>query len=219
LINLHATKKLQTKLPVDKSGCLPNVREQSNLGTWPTENPLGDWHGNIITLQRLNCILLVHDTTRFPLFIPCLTKPDFANLNWWFMDSLMNTLIKCGASDKQLDAVHRYLVPLQVDTECDRSVQGTMSRMAGDVEHMLWFDEVAITDVSGPRTSLWLSDRPCNVKGRKDCIWPQKEMLDLLGNVTAEATNQGTDVSAVKQVIADKELPENVISIKDYRNN
>jgi hypothetical protein len=41
----------------------------------------------------------------------------------------MNTLIKIGTNDKQLDAVHHYLVPLQIDTDCNRSVQGSMNQM------------------------------------------------------------------------------------------
>lgn len=214
MIKLHVTKKLLTKLPFDKSGYLPKGQEQNYAGAIRTTSPLSGWHANLLTLQRRNCILLVHDNTRFPLFIPCLTKPDFANLNWWFIDALMNTLIKVGANDKQLDAVHHYLAPLQIDTECNRSVQGTMSQMAGDLEHMLWFDEADILDLSGPRTGLWLSDRPCNVKGRKDCLWPQKAMLALLseldrGNIQVE-------------MLPDKSGPtpnfqDNVTQIKDYQ--
>ncbi len=149
-------------------------------------SPLSGWHGNVITLQRRNCILLVHDETRFPLFIPCLTKPDFLRLDDLFIDVLMNTLMKCGADHMQLDVIHQHLSPLCIDTDCNRSVQGTMNQMKGDVEHMLWYQGVSITDISGPRTSVWLANRPCTVKGKKDCIWPDKAMLNLLSNLVVE---------------------------------
>lgn len=207
MISLHATKKLLAKLPINEQGVLP---EQANT-PWLQEqqasssSALSGWHGNLITLQRRNCVLLVHDETRFPLFIPCLTKPDFANLDRWFVDVLMNTLMKCGANERQLQAVHEHLAPLHIDTECNRSVQGSMSRMKADIEHMLWCNNVDIMDVSGARTAVWLAERPCTIKGRKDYLWPQQAMLALLSEL---ATG---NVSVVT-------LPDNVIDLKDYRN-
>lgn len=180
MITLHATKKLLTKLPIGKNGSLPNQSEfhdpeKPNLAN----NPLSGWHGNLLTLQRRNCILLVHDATRFAVVMTCLKKEDFANLDWWFVDSFMNTLLKCGANDAQMQAAHNHLEPLVIDTNCDRSVQGTMNQMKGDFEHMLWYDNVDINDLSAYRLGAWLSDRPCTIKGRKDCIWPVKAMLAL----------------------------------------
>jgi len=203
MIKLHATKKLLAKLPINEQGILPEqantqwLQEQQTTAT----SALSGWHGNLITLQRRQCILLVHDTTRFPLFIPCLTKPDFANLNWWFIDALMNTLLKCGANDAQLQAVHQHLAPLHIDTDCNRSVQGTMNRMKGDIETMLYYDRLDIIDISAARTSAWLADRPCTIKGQKDCVWPQQAMLALLDRAASPAPL----------------TVDNVISIKDYQ--
>ena len=169
MIKIHATKKLFAKLPVSNSGELIEPK-----------NPLSGWHANLITLQRRNCILMVHDSTRFPLFIPCLTKPDFSNINWYFEDALMNTLLKLGANQQQLDTAISLLGELSFDTTCDRSVQGTMNQMKGDIEYMLRYENANVTDLSAYRTAVWLSDRPCTVKTQKKCIWPQKAMLALL---------------------------------------
>lgn len=184
MIKIHATKKLLAKLSVNKEGYLAKDKNDCSLSPVLSKNPLSDWHANLIILQRRNCILMVHDATRFPLFIPCLTKPDFANLNWYFQDAFMNTLLKLGANQQQLDMAISWLDKLCIDSVCDRSVQGTMNRMKADIEHMLWFDNTDVTELSGYLTGLWLSDRPCTVKGQKECIWPQKAMLDLLGNNT-----------------------------------
>jgi len=183
MIRIHATKKLLAKLPVDGDGYLPENKNRPSVQISSAESPLSNWHANLINLQRRNCVLLVHDTTRFPLFIPCLTKPDFANLNWHFQDSLMNTLLKLGANQQQLDSAAAHLTQLGFDAICDRSVQGTMNQMKGDIEHMLWYDNANVTELSGYRTGVWLSDRPCTVKGQKDCIWPQKAMFELLDEV------------------------------------
>jgi hypothetical protein len=85
---------------VDELGLLPAPKQSAalfNVNIPEHTNPLGSWHANLLTLQRRNCILLVHDETLFPLFIPCLTKPDFKALQWHFEDVLMNTLLKAGA--------------------------------------------------------------------------------------------------------------------------
>ena len=94
MIKIHSTKKLLAKLPLNKDGFIANDKTNYSSQTVLSENPLSGWHANLITLQRRNCILMVHDETRFPLFMTCLTKPDFANLNWYFQDTLMNTLLK-----------------------------------------------------------------------------------------------------------------------------
>lgn len=209
MIHLHATKKLLVKLPVDKNGNLP-IRSTHQGFDKPelTENPLNSWHGNLLTLQRRNCMLLVHDATRFAVLMTCLKKTDFANLDWWFVDTFMNTLLKCGANNKQMEAAHNHLAPLSIDNNCNRSVQGTMNQMKGDIEHKLWYDNVDIGDLSAYRMGVWLSDRPCTVKGHKDCIWPIKAMLALLSS-TVSRGEPGT---------LQTDSPDNVISIKDFRD-
>ncbi|WP_206618025.1 hypothetical protein [Hahella sp. KA22] len=174
MIHLHCTKKLLAKLPVNESGTLPNQESNS------TESPLSGWHANLIILQRRQCVLFVHDATRFPLFAPSLKKADFARLDWHFTDVFMNTLLKVGASEQALENAQRFLAPLVCDSVCNRSVQGTMNQMTQDLENRLWFDRSSVKDLLPYSTSAWLTERPCNVKGVKDCIWPTKAMLSLL---------------------------------------
>jgi hypothetical protein len=184
MIKIHATKKLLTKLPVDEQGYLPTdknaPRQQGNVSE-QSESLLSGWRANRITLQRRNCILFVHDATRFPVFIPCLTKPDFARLDWHFQDAFMNTLLKIGADDAMMNRAAALLQPLCFDTDCNRSVQGTMNQMAGDLEHSINYRGMNIQDASPYRISAWLADRPCTIKGQKDCVWPIKAMGELLG--------------------------------------
>ncbi len=181
MITIHATKKLHTKLPLNDQGLIVSKDTDSQPeSNRITINPLSGWHANLITLQRRNCILLVHDATRFPLFMKGLVKADFARFNWLFEDTLMNTLLKVNASQQQLDAAAELLAPCQFDTDCNRSVQGTMNQMKGDLEYRLWYDNAKLEDYSSYRTGAWRADRPCTVKGIKDCIWPIKAMLELL---------------------------------------
>jgi hypothetical protein len=179
MITIHATQKLYAKLPVDSAGRLPD-RMMPTSQDVPADNPLSGWHANLLTLQRRNCVVLVHDSTRFPLFIKGLLKPDFARLDDLFADALMNTLLKLDATQNQLDVAAGLLSPCCYDTVCNRSVQGTMNQMAFGIEQMLAYDNARLEDVSAYRTAAWLAKTPCNVKGVKGCVWPDKAMLELL---------------------------------------
>ena len=181
MIQLHATRKLFERLPLDAQGCLPSTpRSEWLFQAEPVEaNPLSGWHGNLITLQRRNCVLLVHDETRFPLILPALTKPDFTVLNDRFVDALMNTLLKCGADDRQLDAAHRHLRPLQVDTHCNRSPQGTLNQMKKEWEYQLYDTQQNVAELTGYPTAAWLAGIPRGIKSG-DYRFPKKAMLALV---------------------------------------
>ena len=202
MITLHATKKLMTKLPVDANGLLPLQANTEYLADRhdATQSPLGSWHANLLTLQRRTCVLLIHDQTRFPLFIPALKKADLVNLNWWFSDALMNTLLKCGANDQLMDQAAAMLHRLQVDTVCDRSVQGTMNQVAGDIGHLLHYDAVNVAETTGYRIGASLAHRPCTVKGRKGFVWPDKEFFELLARASSTEA-----------------VPDNVIKFGNYQ--
>jgi hypothetical protein len=170
----------QCEIEESEANTLDSADPASRLGN---DNPLSGWHANLLILQRRNCILLVHDATRFPLFIKGLVKADFAHFDRLFADALMNTLLKLDASETQLDTAAALLAPCRFDSDCNRSVQGTMNRMAGDLEHMLWIEEARLEDICSYATGAWLADRPCTVKGQKDWIRPDRAMLALLNRV------------------------------------
>lgn len=180
MIHLHCTQKLLAKLPVDDHGRLPSPRP----GLWAAndagESPLGHWHGNLLLIQRRQCLLLVHDATRFPVFIPALTQPDFANLDDRFTDSFMNALLKTGADEALMQRAHASLGPLVCDSVCDRSVQGTLNQMGQDLQYMLEYDRLNVVELTGYRLSAWLADRPCSVRHRRSTVWPVQAMRDLL---------------------------------------
>ena len=181
MIRLHCTKKLLTKLPLREDGRLKSKRP-SMFGANDDSrvSKLSGWHANLLLLQRRQCVLFVHDATRFPVFVPALKKEDFAVLDDRFIDGFMNTLLKTGADDALMQRAHAALGPLVCDTDCDRSVQGTMNQMSQDIRFSLEYENVSVADITGYRVGAWLADRPCTVKGRKDCIWPDRAMRELL---------------------------------------
>lgn len=219
MIRIHCTQKLFAKLSLDDHGRLPTKNRselQPDSLISETNNPLSGWQGNLITLQRRNCILLVHEATRFPLLLPCLTKPDYRNLQWLFEDALMNTLLKMDASEAQMDTASNLLQPLVLDSSSNRSVLGTLNQMKGRLESLLWVDNADIQDLNPYRTAIWLAEAPCGVKGSTKTIWPKEALFDLLDSAkTGQDFNTGE--SEPDLAVEEKALPDNVISMAAFR--
>ncbi len=171
---LHCTKKLYTKLPQVNKSVEPPTTAIGSLSKWL------NWHANLITIQRRQCVIAVHDATRFALFIPCLTKKDFLDLDWHFNDVLINTLLKSDMSPELINTAATKYQQLSFDTNCNRSVQGTMNQVAQEIDYGLYYSNTSVADISPYRYSAELSHRPCNVKGIKDCVWPDRGMANLL---------------------------------------
>ncbi|UCZ55560.1 hypothetical protein LGV61_07415 [Desulfurispirillum indicum] len=187
MITLHATKKLFDKLPLKEQGVLSPTGRSKYLYELPVlhDNPLSGWHGNLVTFQRRNCVLLLHNGTRFPLLIPNLTKPDFAELNFHFVDVFMSTLLKCGAEARHLDAAQHLLRPLQTDSGTSRSELSTLTQVKFETECMLDHDGVNIADMTGYSISAWLAGLFRSVK-EAGYIVPRDQMLALLDTIKTD---------------------------------
>ena len=78
IIQIHATQKLYKKFHLDEGGQLKQDPAAPNAPEKVVDiNLLRDWHDYLLTIQRRNCVLLVHNQTRFAVFIPRLTKKEF----------------------------------------------------------------------------------------------------------------------------------------------
>lgn len=178
---LHCTKKLFAKLP---NNIHTTTNSVVNIGL---QSEWLNWHANVITVQRRQCVIAVHDATRYTVFIPCLTKPDLANLQWHFEDVFINSLLKSSLPHELVETATQHLAPLMFDTECNRSVQGTMNQIAQYIDYGLSYTNTVVSDISPYRYSAELSHRPCTVKGLKDCLWPDKAMTELLNSMRSAA--------------------------------
>lgn len=212
MIQIHATKKLLAKMPA-----------QAKLGPEDIlaapQSKLGSWHANLLTIQRRNCLLFVHDQTRFPVFIPALTKPDFAIVDRFFDDALMNTLLQCGATQDQLDTAAALLQPLAFVGGTDRSVLGTQNQLGQDIDHIIYFDSLSVADMAGYAVSAWLADRPCHVKGRKDYIWPKDAFLELLDSLSTEVDLNNSQKDDRRSLLDSPSEPiaDNVVMLDRFR--
>jgi hypothetical protein len=180
MITIHCTKKLLSRLPVGVGEQLRSEYSNHFAANDATPTLLSGWHGHLVTLQRRQCVLLVHDTTRFPVFIPALKKGDFATLDYRFADSFMNTLLKTGIEDEVMELAVAQLAPLRIENTVNRSVLGTINQMVQHIQFAVEDGDVTIAEITGYRIGAWLADTPWSAKGVKGAIWAVDEMADLL---------------------------------------
>lgn len=120
---IRCTKKLLAELPL-------SMEEAISKSTI-----LGDWHANLLRIERRKCVLFTNDDTLFSVFIPMLKKPHFQNLASVFLDNLIQTL-KSEAFDEIIEQVKDdYTGNLTYSTTNNRSVLGSMN----DIAHSLPF--------------------------------------------------------------------------------
>lgn len=172
-MRIHVTKKLADKLK--KAGF--------GIADAPEESPstLGEWHANISTIQRRQCLVFTHDQIRFSLALIGVTQKELKALTFWFSDMLGNTMLKLGYPAELMERAMSSFSELSFDTQCSRSVQGTLRNIIWDLESFTW-DGTQITDVAPYSISASLCERPCSIKGMRelDCLWPAKEIQKLL---------------------------------------
>ena len=166
---LHCSKKLAAKLP-DVS---PTSLEETS--------PLGSWHGHLFTLVRRQCVMFVHDATRYALFMPGLRKPQFSELgSKWLRLLYTATLAMAGCPDAQIRKVELALGPVRFDTATDRSVQGSLRVAKQDLE--AWVVRVNnVLELDPLKVSCWLNERPTTVYGK--VLWPEQAMREMVARL------------------------------------
>lgn len=165
---LHCTARLAAKLPAVSAAPLAEA------------SPLGSWHGHLLTLERRQCALFVHDATRYALFLPGLRKPHFAHLERLHRELFLAALETQGLPAGRIARAELALGPLRCDRATDRSVLGSL-RVAGlDLEWVLpaWG---GLAEADPLALCQWLNERPTHAG--KELLWPAKAMAECVAGL------------------------------------
>ena len=164
----HCTKALAAKLPDVQSTPLADA------------NPLGSWHAHLHVIDRRQCVMFCHDTSRFVLFEAGLKKEQFLNLGKFHKQLYLAALIAMGVPEATLKRVELAMGPARFDTKTDRSVLGTMNQSRFEFDFFL-DDYTNILEVDPLITVKWFNHRPLSVRGKY--LWADKEMLTLVSSL------------------------------------
>ena len=121
----HCTKALTVKLPEVSKALLAD------------NNPIGSWHAHLHVIDRRQCVMFCHDSTRFILFQAGLKKEQFNNLGHRHKDLFKFALISMGVSDSSIKRVELAMGSALFDTSTDRSVLGTLNQSRSNFDHFI----------------------------------------------------------------------------------
>lgn len=164
----HCTKALAAKLPSVSAAPLADV------------NPLGSWHAHLHIIDRRQCIMFCHDTTRFVLFQSGLKKEQFQNLGQLHKQIYLAALIPMGVSETSLKRVELAMGSALFDTATDRSVLGTLNQSRYEFDYFIR-DYNNILEVDAIVAAKWFNHRPLTARGK--WIWADEEMLRLINSL------------------------------------
>jgi len=114
-----------TKL-LKEVGVKPHDLEQ----TEPTFSFLGQWHANLLLIERKKCVLFVNDRTLFNFIVPGVIRAQIRSLGCLFRDHLRCALANEGFSEQQVDQILSEYDDLKIAKSSDRSVLGCSNDFA-----------------------------------------------------------------------------------------
>ena len=164
----HCTKALAAKLPIVSPTPIADM------------NPLGSWHAHFHVIDRRQCVMFCHDTTRFILFESGLKKEQLHNLGHLHKQLYLAALISMGVPDASLKRVELAMGLAEFDMVTDRSVLGTMNQSRSDFDYFI-ADYNNILEVDAIIAAKWFNHRPLTARGV--WLWADKSMLELVASL------------------------------------
>lgn len=90
------------------------------------ESIIGDWHANLVNIQRRKCVIVTNGKTLFTMFIPFLREFEFQHFDKIFRDNLFNTFLSEGFKQKQIETALDEHEEIVFGKTNNRSVLGSM---------------------------------------------------------------------------------------------
>jgi hypothetical protein len=122
---IRCTQKLLKELKV----------EPCDQETMPSQ--LGDWHANLLRLERRKCVLFTQDQTLYSLFVPNLKQHDFEQLEEVFRQQLFRYLVNEGLEQSQLEQLLTEYQTIKFAKTASRSVLGSMNDIAFRLKYQI----------------------------------------------------------------------------------
>lgn len=165
---IRCTAKLQKEMGLKKAD-LSLADDQPGL--------LGQWHANIIFIDRKKCVLFVNDKTLTNFLAPDLPRAEIRNLDRIFYGLLGSVLSAEGYSEKEVEFICSEYKEIEYAATNSRKVLGHITDLS-------FLYEVNINSAGGvhspeiPEIIKRMNHVPMNAS--KNCTWPDEELRKLV---------------------------------------
>ena len=144
--------------------------------TGSTPSPLGDWYGNIFTIDRRKCIIFINESTLFVCLTIGVTKSDYRHIVPFFVDALAQTLRNEGFTESQVALVLSLHSDLTVGRTQNRSTIASLNNRVLDTKHIIWYDGGLASCDAATVTHL-LNETPMRPVGYSNGLEQMKSFL------------------------------------------
>ncbi len=98
---------------------------------------LGQWHANLIHINRRKCILFVNDRTLFNFIVPDSSRAEIRDLPEMFYHTLSCVVASERLSKEVVDRIVGEYEQIQIGKSADRSVLGIANDLAFHYKYMI----------------------------------------------------------------------------------
>ena len=137
---------------------------------------LGQWHCNLIYINRRKCILFANDKTLFNFIVPDVSRAEIRELGDMFRLNLSCVLGSEGFSRDQVEKVLSEYTEVGYGKSNDRRVLGNLNDLAFHYEHWI-FECGGVHRAEIPAIIQKLNRMP--MKKFKGYLWPADEIRKL----------------------------------------
>lgn len=128
MLLIKCTGKLQKEMGLIKSDLL--VKESN-------DSLLGDWHANLIYIDRKKCILFVNDKTLFNFIAPDVPRAQIKELGGLFKHYLQCVLAEEGFTEQIIQSILSEYVEIGYAKTNSKKVLGSMNDLAFHYAHSI----------------------------------------------------------------------------------
>ena len=98
---------------------------------------LGDWHANLLRIDRYKCVLFTHDKTLVSLLVPGMRKAEFQTFTAVFHQQLFKLLNLEGLPQHQIAKMLNEYKSIKIGKTNNRSVLGSMNDLAFQAKYRI----------------------------------------------------------------------------------
>ena len=125
---IRCTKKLQKEIGLKKSDLQTSP---------PSFSFLGQWHANLIYINRRKCVLFANDKTLFNFIAPDVSRAQIRELDSLFRSWLIPVLKHDGLGASIINRIVTEYETLSYASSDNRSVLGSLNDLAFHYEHAI----------------------------------------------------------------------------------
>ena len=137
---------------------------------------LGQWHCNLIYINRRKCILFANDKTLFNFIVPDVSRAEIRDLEEMFRLNLSCVLSAESFNPEMIDKVLAEYSEIGFGKSNDRRVLGNLNDLAFHYEHWI-FECGGVHSAEIPAIIQKLNRMP--MKKIKGYLWPADEIRKL----------------------------------------